>query len=136
MDPMNKKALRERMAALNSEEVKLACETLVWMDPERYIKELGKYVMMLKLDMEDVAFVVNHRQSVKDRVTGEVMETEPVAFSEKIDEEHKDEEPFYNEEVINALEPINDIVNKALNNPVNLKVPDFIKNKREDEDKE
>ena len=129
MDPMNKKALRERMAALNSEEVKLACETLVWMDPERYIKELGKYVMMLKLDMEDVAFVVNHRQSVKDRVTGEVMETEPTAFPEKIDEykpvtfaDGVDEE-----KVINALEPINDIVNKALDNPVNLKVPDFLK---------
>ena len=129
MDPMNKKALRERMAALNSEEVELACETLVWMDPERYIKELGKYVMMLKLDMEDVAFVVNHRQSVKDRVTREVMETEPAAFPEKIDEykpvtfaDGGDEE-----KVINALEPINDIINKALDNPVNLKVPDFLK---------
>ena len=70
MDPMNKKALRERMAALNSEEVKLACETLVWMDPERYIKELGKYVMMQKMDLEHIEFAINHRQSIKDKVTG------------------------------------------------------------------
>ena len=120
MDPMNKKALREKMAALNSEEVKLACETLVWMDPERYIKELGKYVMMLKLDMENVASVVSHRQSFKDKVTGEVMETEkalsleeikaacetyePVIFADRVDEEE-------------GLQPVD---------PKKIEVPDFL----------
>ena len=117
MDPMNKKALREKMAALNSEEVKLACETLVWMDPERYIKELGKYVMMLKLDMEDVAFVINHRQSVKDRVTGEVMETEHAAFPEKIDEY----EPVIFADRVDEEEGLQPV------DPKEIEVPDFLK---------
>ena len=130
MDPMNKKALRERMAALNSEEVKLACETLVWMDPERYIKELGKYVMMQKMDLEHIEFAINHRQSIKDKVTGKIAEEVPawmpkyegewdsgtlkikkikedsVIFADKVDEEEEE-----------GLQPVD---------PKKIEVPDFL----------
>ncbi len=130
MDPINKKALRERLAALNSEEVKLACETLVWIDPERYIKELGRYVMIQKMDMEHIEFGINHRKSFKDKVTGKVMESEPIIFADKVDEkEGLQPEILSEKEIISTfdaaketLEPINDIVN-----PVNLKVPEFFK---------
>ena len=126
MDPMNKKALRERMAALNSEEVKLACETLVWMDPERYIKELGKYVMIQKMDLEHIEFAINHRQSVKDKVTGKIAEEVPAwmpkyegewdsgtlkikedsaIFADRVDEEE-------------GLQPVD---------PKEIEVPDFLK---------
>lgn len=120
MDPMNKKALREKMAALNSEEVKLACETLVWIDPERYIKELGKYVMALKLDMENVASVVSHRQSVKDRVTGEVMETEKALSLEEIKAACETYEPVIFADNADGEEGIQPV------DPKKIEVPDFL----------
>ena len=94
-------------------------------------------MMMQKLDLEDIEFVINHRQSVKDRVTGEVMETEPMAFPEKIDEykpvifadkvdkkEGLKPEILSEEEIINTLDNIN---NKVINNSVDLKITEFLK---------
>ena len=121
MDPMNKKALREKMAGLSPEEIKVACETLVWMDPERYIKELGKYVMTLKLDMEDVTSVINHRKSVKDRVTGEVIETEKALNPEEIKAACESYEPVIFSDRVNEEERSQPI------DPKEMEIPEFFK---------
>ena len=125
MDPMNEREFRRRITALSGEEVSIALEIMLALHPNRYLNTLAQGYITMKSDNDRIKDVVDSRNNYIRIITGEI--DDPANFERFMNppEERKDEE--LEEGVINALDPINDMVNKALNNPVNLKVPDFLK---------